>query len=178
MKVHISLNVKDINSSVSFYEKMLAAEPVKFITGKSESHSVIVEGAEQGAEKPKSGYAKFDIANPPLNLALNEVKVEAGGSLSHLGLQVESTEDVLNFKKRWEESGLLTVDEMDVNCCYAKQDKTWVRDPDGNEWEAFVVLEDLATMEADETGCCDPGMKLTDRVVNKISDKVLGSCCG
>lgn len=178
MKVHISLNVKDIGSSVSFYKKMLEADPAKFIKGQSESYSVIVEGEEQRKAEAKSGYAKFDIANPPLNLTLNEVNFETGGSLSHLGLQVETTEDVLNFKKRWEENGLLTVDELEVNCCYAKQDKTWVSDPDGNEWEAFVVLEDLETMEAEENSCCDPGMKLSDKAAVQVSEKIPGSCCG
>jgi hypothetical protein len=46
------------------------------------------------------------------------------------------------IRERWTEAGLLTRDEMQTNCCYALQDKTWVRDPDGNEWEVFVVLED------------------------------------
>jgi predicted lactoylglutathione lyase len=79
----------------------------------------------------------------PLNLALNEVpNVSSAGALSHLGLQVTSTDDVLAIRKRWAEAGLVTRDEMQTTCCYATQDKTWVHDPDGNEWEAFVVLKD------------------------------------
>ena len=72
---------------------------------------------------------------------LNEVPFTEGGTLSHLGIQVATTDDVLKTRERWVESGLLTVDEMKVDCCYALQDKTWARDPDGNEWEVFVVLE-------------------------------------
>ena len=177
MKVHISLNVKNIDSSVGFYKKMLGAEPVKFIKEERESHSVKVEGLEPGDEKPKSGYAKFDIPNPPMNLVLNEVGFETGGSLSHLGLQVESTEEVLSFKKRWQETGLQTVDEMDVACCYAKQDKTWVQDPDGNEWEAFVVLEDLSSMSAEGEVCCGTTTGLNEIVGNKVSEKLASSCC-
>ncbi|MCB1023706.1 MAG: VOC family protein [Acidobacteria bacterium] len=141
MKVHISLNVKDIKKSTAFYEKMLGIKPLKFIV-------------PERVENAKKGYAKFDVADPPLNLTLNEGSFDAGGSLSHLGLQVASTEDVLKFKQNWIEAGLLTVDEFGVDCCYANQDKTWVRDPDGNEWEAFVVLGDLAPETSDASCAC------------------------
>jgi len=140
MKVHISLNVRDINESVSFYKKMFAAEPVKHII-------------EQFGDA--SGYAKFDIAEPPLNLVLNERETTKGGQLSHLGLEVESTEKVENYRQQWTKAGLLTADEMDVTCCFARQDKTWIQDPDGNEWEAFVVLEHIQHMTEEEASCCD-----------------------
>jgi hypothetical protein len=100
--------------------------------------------------KVRNGYAKFNVENPPLNLTLNQVAFKERGALSHLGLQVASTEDVLAVRERWQQSGLLTRDEMQTNCCYAMQDKTWVHDPDGNEWEVFVVLEDNLA----ETGAC------------------------
>ncbi|MDH3492135.1 MAG: VOC family protein [Acidobacteriota bacterium] len=153
MKVHISLNVSDIEKSVEFYGRMFGTKPLKLI--KAEGRDVKVPGSDTEIEIPKSGYAKFDIADPPLNLALNERHVDAGGSLSHLGLQVDSSEKVHEFKRRWTEAGLVTADEMDVTCCYARQDKTWVRDPDGNEWEAFVVLEDVESMDEKESTCCD-----------------------
>jgi hypothetical protein len=92
--------------------------------------------------KIRSGYAKFDVQNPPLNLALNEIPFNERGALSHLGIQVASTADVLAVRERWAGAELTTRDEMQTSCCYAVQDKTWVSDPDGNEWEAFVVLED------------------------------------
>lgn len=174
MKVHISLNVKDINDSVEFYSKMLSAEPVKFFKEERKSHSAVSGEMKEENAKTNSGYAKFDIQNPPLNLVLNEVGFAAGGSLSHLGLQVESTDDVLGFKKRWEETGLFTVDEMEVDCCYAKQDKTWVRDPDGNEWEAFVVLEDLEGSEA--TNACDCSNKV-EQYVDAAGKESSDSCC-
>ena len=118
IKAHISINVRNVERSIDFYRRMLGIEP----------------------SKVRTGYAKFDVQDPPLNLALNEVPDLAGaGALSHLGLQVTSTEDVLAMRKRWAEAGLVTRDEMQTNCCYATQDKTWVHDPDGNEWEAFVV---------------------------------------
>ena len=80
----------------------------------------------------------------------------AAGALSHLGLQVGSTDDVLAMRLRWAEAGLVTRDEMKTDCCYATQDKTWVHDPDGNEWEAFVVLKDNLPESAGATTstCC------------------------
>ena len=129
LKPHLALNVRDVERSIEFYRKMLGIEP----------------------SKVRRGYAKFDVLNPPLNLTLNEVAFNERGALSHLGLQVSSTEDVLAMRERWSEAGLQTYDEMQTNCCYALQDKTWVKDPDGNEWEAFVVLEDNL---AESTTCC------------------------
>src|SRR5215212_2387559 len=127
LKPHISINVRNAPRSVAFYRQMLGIEP----------------------SKVRTGYAKFDVQNPPLNLALNEIPDLAGqGALSHLGFQVASTEDVLAFRRNWADAGLITRDEMDTNCCYANQNKTWVTDPDGNEWEAFVVLRDNLPEEA------------------------------
>ena len=104
--------------------------------------------------KVRAGYAKLGVQNPPLNLTLNEHDFRERGALSHLGLQVSSTEDVLAVRERWAEVGLATRDEMNTNCCYARQDKTWVRDPDGYGWEVFVVLEDNLT---ETSMCCVTG---------------------
>lgn len=120
LKVHVALNVTDVKRSTEFYQQMFGLAPVK----------------------ERAGYAKFDVQNPPVNFTLNQVAEVTPGALSHLGIQVGSTDDVLLTKQRWMEAGLITRDEMQTNCCYALQDKTWVRDPDGNQWEVFVVLED------------------------------------
>ena len=119
LKPHVSINVRDVARSIDFYRQLFGTEPARV----------------------RTGYAKFDVQNPPLNFTLNQVADSTGGvSLSHLGLQVGSTDDVLEIRRAWAEAGLITRDEMDTNCCYANQNKTWVSDPDGNEWEAFVVL--------------------------------------
>ncbi len=136
LKPHISLNVKNVKESVEFYKRLFGIEPMKFIRSNANDHSALNEN-----EGPRIGYAKFEVEDPALNFVLNEVPYAQGGSLSHLGIQVASTNDVLETRARWIESGLLTADEMKVDCCYALQDKTWTRDPDGNEWEVFVVLE-------------------------------------
>ena len=150
LKAHISLNVKDTKKSIEFYQKLFGIKPLKV----------------------REGYAKFDVQNPPLNLALNQVSTVGRGSLSHLGIQVGSTEDVLETKKRWEESGLVTADEMQTNCCYALQDKNWVSDPDGNEWEVFVVLED--NLQETNMCCVDGEFEIISEKKPKVSAM---ECC-
>ena len=136
LKPHVSINVRNVEASIAFYRKMLGIEP----------------------SKVRTGYAKFDVQEPALNLALNEVASLAGaGALSHLGFQVASTEDVVEMRQRWAEAGLITRDEMQTDCCYATQDKSWVKDPDGNEWEAFVVLNDNLPESASSASCCTTG---------------------
>ncbi len=120
LKAHLAINVKDVERSIEFYKKMFGIEP----------------------SKVRRGYAKFDVNNPPLNFTLNEVPFGERGALSHMGIQVSSTADVLAIRERWFQEGLVTRDEMNTNCCYAVQDKTWAYDPDGNEWEVFVVKQD------------------------------------
>ena len=136
LKAHLALNIHNLERSLEFYQKMLDLQP----------------------SKVRTGYAKFDLQNPPLNLTLNEAAFEGRGALSHLGIQVASTNDVLLIRDRWVRAGLVTRDEMQTNCCYATQDKTWVRDPDGNEWEVFVVLED----NLPESAPCECGVKLSE----------------
>jgi catechol 2,3-dioxygenase-like lactoylglutathione lyase family enzyme len=137
LKAHLAINVRDVETSIAFYRKLFGIEP----------------------SKVRSGYAKFDVQNPPLNFSLNQGPVKEAGALSHMGIQVASTEDVFAIRKAWAEAGLFTRDEMQTDCCYATQDKTWVRDPDGNEWEAFVVLKDnLPEKQSSESNaCCAPG---------------------
>ena len=149
MKIHISLNVNNLEDSVGFYKKMFDTKPVKFIK----------ESSEQITSSNKTGYSKFGIDSPPLNLTLNEIKStnqkENHKAVSHLGIQLKSSVDVLLYKKKWEDKGLLTLDETEVDCCYAKQNKIWIKDPDGYEWEAFVVLENLESNTENKTACCD-----------------------
>jgi len=159
LKAHLALNVRSVEQSIGFYQKMLGIEP----------------------SKVRRGYAKFDVQNPPLNLTLNEVAFKERGALSHLGIQVGSTADVLAMRQKWEAAGLVTRDEMQTNCCYATQDKTWVRDPDGNEWEAFVVLQD----NLPETAACECGTRLAEtqpetaagETVKNANVPAINSCC-
>src|SRR5258708_40253373 len=120
LKAHVSPNVGSVDQSLQFCRKMLGIEP----------------------SKVRAGYAKFDVQNPPLNLALNEAPATSRGALSHLGIQLASTEDVLAMKEMWKAAGLATHEEMQTNCCYAVQDKRWVHDPDGKQLDACDLLED------------------------------------
>ena len=150
LKAHLAINVRSVTESVAFYTKLFGIAP----------------------SKVRSKYAKFDVANPPLNFTLNEHKVGEPGALSHLGSQVASTADVLAVRDRWVEQGLVARDEMDTNCCFAIQDKAWVSDPDGNEWEVFVVLEDNL---AESTACCATGQP--EKAVEATVEKSHGCGC-
>jgi len=153
LKAHLALNVHKVEQSIEFYRQMLGIEP----------------------SKVRPGYAKFDVQNPPLNLTLNEVAFNERGALSHLGIQVASTEDVWTMREKWAAAGLVTRDEMQTNCCYATQDKTWVRDPDGNEWEVFVVLQD----NLPDTAPCECGDRVTEANVKPgvAAPIAAASCC-
>ena len=132
LKVHVALNVRNLGTSIEFYRKLFALEP----------------------SKVRIAYAKFEVMNPPLNFSLNEHPFNETGALSHLGIQVASTEDVLAIREQWHQRGLLTRDEMHTDCCFATQDKTWVLDPDGNEWEVFVVLKDNLPENVEASSSC------------------------
>jgi catechol 2,3-dioxygenase-like lactoylglutathione lyase family enzyme len=135
LKAHLAINVRDVEKSIDFYRRMLGIEP----------------------SKVRRGYAKFDVAEPPLNFTLNEVPFNERGALSHLGIQVARTEDVMAMRERWIAAGLIPRDEMQTECCYAVQDKAWVHDPDGNEWEVFVVLKDNLPEKVEaKPACCAP----------------------
>jgi catechol 2,3-dioxygenase-like lactoylglutathione lyase family enzyme len=102
LKAQVSINVRNVERSIAFYRKTLGIEP----------------------SKVRTGYAKFDVRNPPLNFALNEVSnLAEAGALSHLGLQVSSAEDVLAIRTRWAEAGLVTRDEMQTDCCTPRRTK-------------------------------------------------------
>jgi catechol 2,3-dioxygenase-like lactoylglutathione lyase family enzyme len=139
-KTHVALRVTDLDRSLAFYRAMFGAEPVKH----------------------KADYAKFDLENPGLNLTLNlSSTVGDQGALSHLGIQVESTETVKAAIARFQASGLATFEEHNTDCCYALQDKVWVTDPDGTRWEIFVVTvadtspdQNLGAVAATPQGCC------------------------
>ena len=146
LKPHVSLNVSNIERSVTFYEKAFGVV----------------------ASKRRPGYAKFDLEAPSLNLTMLEAP-RTGINASHFGVQVASSADVVEAKKRFEAAGLLTASEEDTACCYAVQDKVWVEDPDGNSWEVFVVKEDAAVMKSSASACCGP----TDIAAKPVTS----SCC-
>ncbi len=137
-KLHVALNVNNLDESLAFYRALWGAEPVKL----------------------RRGYAKFDLAEPSVNLTLNENPVREAGGINHLGVQVGSAEAVTEMRKRLEERGLkIILEEKQTACCYAVQDKVWVSDPNGYRWEVFVVLEDHLpeVAEPKAAACCATG---------------------
>lgn len=134
MRPHISLDVRNVPASVAFYQKIFGVAP----------------------QKQAGDYAKFDLANPALNLSL----VSSTGRISavdHLGIEVESVAEVAAWKAHLQDAGILDRVEENVACCYARQDKVWFSDPDGNAWEVFTVHEQLPVEgPLANTGCCAP----------------------
>ncbi|MFY9550755.1 MAG: ArsI/CadI family heavy metal resistance metalloenzyme [Thermoanaerobaculia bacterium] len=132
--VHVSLNVSNLDRSVEFY-KGVFGEP----------------------KKRKTDYAKFVGENPEIHLALQPglVGSAASGSLSHLGIRVESGDEVRRWRADLKSRGIVSEEEKLEACCYAVQDKFWLTDPDGNRWEVYTVLEDLEdTARESQTACC------------------------
>jgi catechol 2,3-dioxygenase-like lactoylglutathione lyase family enzyme len=137
-RVQLALNVTDLDAAIAFYSKLFGTQPAKL----------------------RPGYANFAIAEPPLKLVL--IEGSTGGTLNHLGVEVESTSEVASAQQRLAASGLATATEDEVACCYALQDKVWVDDPDGAVWEVYTVLADvempagqLRTTSPADPRCCD-----------------------
>jgi catechol 2,3-dioxygenase-like lactoylglutathione lyase family enzyme len=132
-RVQLALNVSNLDDSIAFYSKLFATEPAKV----------------------RPGYANFAIATPPLKLVLIEGTGEAG-SINHLGVEVESTDEVAAATSRLAAEGLPVATEDEVSCCFAVQDKVWVDAPDGESWEVYTVLAD-AEMPAGQLRSVEPG---------------------
>jgi catechol 2,3-dioxygenase-like lactoylglutathione lyase family enzyme len=133
-RVQLALNVSDLGSAIDFYSKLFDTPPAKV----------------------RPGYANFAVAEPPLKLVLIE-KSEATSALNHLGVEVESPDEVAAAHRRLTGHGIPTTVEDQVSCCYAVQDKVWVDSPDGSPWEIYTVLADADAEgegEGDLTACC------------------------
>jgi catechol 2,3-dioxygenase-like lactoylglutathione lyase family enzyme len=123
-RLQLALNVSDMDAAVEFYSKLFAIEPAK----------------------RRPGYANFAVANPPLKLVLIEGRGDRGhgvvGALNHLGVEVETPDEVRAATARLRDEGLDPEVQESATCCYALQDKAWVDDPDGAPWEVYTVLAD------------------------------------
>ena len=139
-RLQLALNVSDLDQAIDFYTKLFGIGPAK----------------------RQPGYANFAIVDPPLKLVLLEDTTARGhgtvGALNHLGVEVETTDEVTAATGRLNEKGLETAVEEQTTCCYAVQDKVWVSDPDGAPWEVYTVLADAPaeTGIAGDGSCCVP----------------------
>lgn len=137
MRAHISINVKDVKKSVNFYEKIFNQKP----------------------QKQSSDYAKFDLKEPSLNFSMQSKENMDISKVNHFGIEVETADEVMKWQKNLTEAGILKLVESDTKCCFARQDKVWFQDPDGNSWEVFFVHEQLPVVENKEkTSCCAPAV--------------------
>lgn len=158
-RVQLALNVSDLDEAVDFYSKLFATPPAKL----------------------RPGYANFAIADPPLKLVLFEAPEDRGtgvrGALNHLGIEVETTGEVMEAGARLGSEGLVAREESQTTCCHALQDKVWVTDPDGASWEVYAVLAD-APLESDIDGdgtCCASTAQST--TVDRAARRRAASCC-
>jgi catechol-2,3-dioxygenase len=142
-RVQLAINVSDLASSIAFYSKLLSIEPAKV----------------------REGYANFAVENPPLKLVLIEQTAARGsgiaGALNHLGVEVETADEVAMSAARLSEQGMTADLRENTVCCHALQDKVWVDDPDGLSWEIYTVLADVEESGAREAPivdrCAAPG---------------------
>jgi lactoylglutathione lyase len=125
-RVQLALNVDDLGEAISFYSKLFNTAPAKV----------------------KPGYANFAVAEPPLKLVLIENRGH-GGTLNHLGVEVESSHAVQTEIARMTNEGMFTEEEIGTTCCFATQDKVWVTGPAGEKWEVYTVLKDSESFGAD-----------------------------
>jgi hypothetical protein len=132
-RVQLALNVEDLDASIAFYTKLFQTAPAKV----------------------REEYANFAIADPPLKLVLFANAGEPG-TLNHIGVEVETTDDVAAVIARTSEQGLDQHVQDNVSCCYAVQDKTWVKGPE-NDWEFYTVRGDAPNMSCGPTDPCCAG---------------------
>lgn len=118
---HISLNVSDLAKSIEFFRAFFGCEPAKC----------------------RADYAKFELHDPPLVMSLEPGRSQAGGNLNHLGFRMPDAAALVDLQRRLEIAGIHTRREEGIECCYARQTKFWVHDPDGNLWEVYTLDGDL-----------------------------------
>ncbi len=128
-RVQLAINVTELDRAIEFYSKLFDASPAKV----------------------RKGYANFALDQPALKLVL--IENGHGGTLNHLGVEVDSTDEVQTATARLTKEGLDTRVEDQTSCCYAVQDKVWVSDPDGAPWEVYTVLGDALTMGCEDGSC-------------------------
>ena len=156
-RVQLALNVSNIDEAVAFYSKLFNTE----------------------VNKRKPGYANFAIAEPPLKLVL--IEGERGGTLNHLGVEVETAEEVEAAEGRLSTDGVETTGVSDTTCCYALKTETWVSDPDGAPWEFYVKTGDSEQMantvrEADSAQCCAPTATSEPVAIGAAPEPASGCC--
>jgi catechol 2,3-dioxygenase-like lactoylglutathione lyase family enzyme len=163
--MQLALNVDDLDQAIEFYAKLFNVAPAK----------------------RKPGYANFAVAEPPLKLVLLENPGQ-GGTINHLGVEVESSDKVHSEISRLSGEGLFTEEEINATCCFATQDKVWVTGPAGEKWEVYTVLADSDTFgtspdlladtdpRPDESAVCC-GTAGTGQAAQGVPSATSAACC-
>ena len=154
-RLQLALNVADIGEAISFYSRLFATEPAKV----------------------RPGYANFALTDPPLKLVLIEDAAKDPGSLNHLGVEVESTDEVASAATRLAHEGLTVAVEDHVTCCHAVQDKVWVLGPGGEPWEVYTVLEDVDASQGSLRPSDPSGAACCASRPNPAVSGPVSSCC-
>jgi catechol 2,3-dioxygenase-like lactoylglutathione lyase family enzyme len=145
-RVQLALRVADLEGSIAFYSKLFGEEPAK----------------------RRPGYANFAITEPSLKLVLIEGTAGEPTRMDHLGVEVETTEEVTAATSRLTAAGLATATEEDTACCYAVQDKVWVTGPGDEPWEVYTVKGDADTLDKEQgSTCCAPASALALNVTTQ-----------
>ena len=120
-RLHIHINVPDIDQAVGFYSTLFAADP-----------TVV-----------KDDYAKWMLEDPRVNFAISSRSQSEG--LSHLGIEVETADELSDVYDRLEDAGGPTLEEGATTCCYHKSEKSWINDPANVAWETFMAIGEATT---------------------------------
>ena len=141
-RVHIHVGVEDLNQSMNFYNALFGAQPTKV----------------------KDDYAKWMLDDPYMNFAISTRMGNQG--IDHLGIQVDGIADLENMRENMSAANISTHSDGEAACCYAKSEKSWVKDPNGIAWEAYHTMEDMRTFSGNakpdqkaNTDCCIPTEK-------------------
>ncbi|HEY5288761.1 MAG TPA: ArsI/CadI family heavy metal resistance metalloenzyme [Caulobacteraceae bacterium] len=136
-RLHVHVAVEDLTSSISFYSTLFGAKPAVL----------------------KDDYAKWMLDDPRVNFAISDRARVPG--VDHLGIQVESDEELAELARRLKAAGEVTHDQKATTCCYAKSDKAWVNDPNGLRWETFFTFGEATSYGEDEPSAAPAGPKTT-----------------
>jgi catechol 2,3-dioxygenase-like lactoylglutathione lyase family enzyme len=158
-RFHVHVSVDDLDANIRFYSTVFGAPP-----------TVV-----------KDDYAKWMVEDPRVNFAISKRGAKAG--LDHLGLQVESDEELAGLRGQVERAQIAALDQTGAACCYAKSDKYWTTDPQGIAWETFHTLDAIPVFGEDnrtgqpvqaDASCCGPSAKPSRIPVKAAAG---GSCC-
>lgn len=152
-RVQLALNVADLDASIEFYTRLFQTPPAKI----------------------REGYANFAIADPPLKLVLFTGMGEPG-SLNHIGVEVESSDDVAAVIARTQALGMAQEVQEHTSCCFAVQDKTWIKGPE-NDWEFYTVLGDAPTMSCEVDASASGWATDPDSTATASTEAPSSTCC-